>query len=59
MFTSAVTVIKMSKMGLFLGGGVAGGGGGGGPGGFFCVFFIFFHLDLSENAIVYKVLRHH
>ena len=55
MFTSAVTVIKMPKMGLFLGGGVAGGGSGG----FFVFFFIFFHLDLSENAIVYKVLRHH
>ena len=39
MFTSAVTVIKMSKMGLFWGGRVAGGGSGG-----FFVFFLYFFI---------------
>ena len=58
MFTSAVTVMKMSKMALFFFGGGAGRGGGR-EWGVFWGFFIFFHLDLSENAIVYKVMRHH
>ena len=39
MFTSTVTVIKMSKMGLSWGGGVAGGGSGG-----FFVFFLYFFI---------------